>query len=56
MARNFPSQVRLTYEETSRVNRIRVAQYLGITLAQVDEMPEEDYQDVVNVMWSEMQK
>jgi hypothetical protein len=56
MNRKFPSQVRLTYEEVSRVNRVRVAQYLGISPAEVDAMPEEDYQDVVNVMWSEIQK
>jgi hypothetical protein len=55
MARKFPSQVRLDADEVYRINRIRVARYLHITPADVDEMAQSDYADVCETLWFEAQ-
>ena len=55
MARKFPKQVLLDADEIERVNRVRVAKWLGVTPAEVDAMPQADYDDVSSVMWADAQ-
>lgn len=56
MARKFPKQVVLDADEVTRLNRIRVAKWLGVTPSAVDEMPAEDVEDIFQVMWADNEK
>jgi hypothetical protein len=51
----YPDSITPDPDEVYRINRIRVAQYLHCMPADVDAMPESDYQDLMEVMWAEEQ-
>lgn len=46
----MPKKVILDPEEIDRVNRVRVARYLGKLPSQVDVMPYEDFADCLAIM------
>jgi hypothetical protein len=56
MHRKFPKQVSFDPDEVYRINRIRMAKWLGVTPGQVDSMPAADIDDVLNIMWADEQK
>jgi hypothetical protein len=56
MRRKFPSQVLFDADEVQRINRVRVAKWLGVTPGTVDTMPAADVEDVMQIMWADEQK
>lgn len=56
MKRKHPSQVTLDPDEVRRIQRVRVAAYLGVMPHQTDDMPAGDFNDVLQVMWADSQK
>lgn len=46
----MPTKVQLEAHEVEAVNRVRIAQYLGKFPHEVDEMPYQDYLDILAVM------
>lgn len=56
MGRKFPKQVLFDADEVYRINRVRMAKWLGVTPGQVDSMPAGDVEDVMQIMWADEQK
>jgi hypothetical protein len=54
--RLFPTQVTLDPDEVERVNRVRLALLLHKTPAEIDALPEADYNDLMQVIWADSQK
>lgn len=53
MASKYKDNVILDPEEVYRINRIAIAKYYGITPQEVDDMPQSDVDDTLQVMWAE---
>jgi hypothetical protein len=43
-------------DEIHRINRIRMAKWLGVTPGEIDAMPASDVEDLQAVMWADSQK
>jgi hypothetical protein len=56
MKRKFPKQVMLDPDEVERVNRVRIARWMGIPPALVDEMSAQDVEDILEIMWADEMK
>jgi hypothetical protein len=56
MHRKFPGQVQLDELEVWRVNRIRIALTLHKFPHEVDEMPLDDFDDLMEILWADEQK
>lgn len=56
MGRKFPKQVRFDADEVYRINRVRIAKWLGVTPGMIDQMPAADVEDVMQIMWADEQK
>ena len=56
MYRSFPKQVILDLDEVARINRVQIAKWLHVTPGMIDQMPAEDVDDVLQIMWAEEQR
>jgi hypothetical protein len=52
----YPKLVIPDADEVYRANRVAIAEFYGITPAQVDDMPHSDVQDTLEFMWARVQK
>lgn len=53
MKSRYNDTVLLEPDEVYRINRVKVAKYYGIKPQEVDDMPQSDVDDTLQVMWAE---
>ena len=56
MHRKFPKQIIFDEDEVWRINRIRIAKWLGVKPDEIDRMPASDVEDIMEIMWADDQK